>query len=81
MRIEIFAAVFATAFTLENAMAAPSGSEAEPTGRNDMQATERLDSAEPSAKDDEPRVDAPGTDELRFCALDGCEIEHQSCVC
>ena len=81
MRVEYFVAAVSIAFTLENAMAAPTELKVESTRRGDMQATELVDSGQPPTKEEESRADAPGTDELRFCALDGCEVEHQGCVC
>jgi len=80
MRIETLVCIATTAFTLGicEARAAPLDPEAEPLA---------LDDARPagSAENDEPcdLRDPPGeSDEaLRRCELDGCEYEHQACVC
>ncbi|MDC0672794.1 hypothetical protein [Nannocystis radixulma] len=80
MRIEFLVCVATTAFTLGicEAMAAPIDPEAQPLALDDVQSAD-------SAEKDEPldRLDPPSESEdaLPRCELDGCEYEHQGCVC
>lgn len=80
MRIEQIVTVFAAAFVLENAMAAPIEPAAEPQDRSDVQAEERSQSDE-LVTEERGAGDEASDAEAPRCALDGCQYPHQACVC
>lgn len=77
MRIQTIVCVATTAFTLGSceAMAAPIDLESQPRPLDDATPA---DPADPCERNDPP----DGADEaIPRCELDGCEYEHQGCVC
>jgi hypothetical protein len=81
MRVEHFVTVIAAVFALGNATAAPVDPEKESQRPGDVQAAEVEESAELAADVGETPADEASAEDPRFCALDGCRVEHQGCVC
>ncbi|WAS91331.1 hypothetical protein [Nannocystis punicea] len=81
MRVEHFVTVIAAVFVLEDARAAPIDAGEQTQRASDVQAAGVEEPAELSVDADQPATDEAPAEDPRFCALDGCEVEHQGCVC
>ncbi|PCC68563.1 hypothetical protein [Nannocystis exedens] len=80
MRIIQIVCVAATTFTLGicEAIAAPTDPAAQPLAPADGRTADSPESAEPRERLDPP---SEADEVLPRCELDGCEYEHQGCVC